>query len=108
MPQINEEGAHRSHVVTLIDRRTLNITGAEDVISFDENSVVIRTTCGVMTIDGEQLRIVKLNADMGATLTAQNNVGPGGVIIEGKIGGVFYVDENTEPKKNGLFGRRQK
>lgn len=108
MPQINEEGARRSHTVTLLDRRTLNITGTEDVISFDENSVVIRTTYGVMTIDGEQLRIVKLNADSGAAPAAQNNVGPGGVMIEGKIGGIFYVDENTEPKKNGLFGRRQK
>lgn len=108
MPQINEEGARRSHTLTLLDRKTLNITGAEDVISFDENSVVIRTTQGVMTIDGELLRIVKLNADPGAGAAAQNNVGPGGVIIEGKIGGIFYVDENAEPKKNGLFGRKQK
>lgn len=107
MAQINEESTRRSHTVTLLDRRTLNITGAEDVISFDENSVVIRTSLGIMTVDGEQLRIVKLNADAGPG-QPQNNLGPGGVIIEGKVGGVFYVDESAEPKKAGMFGRRQK
>lgn len=106
MSQINEESAQRGHTVTLLDRRTLNITGAEDVLSFDENSVIIRTSLGVMTVDGEGLRIVKLNADIGP-VQQQNNVGPGGVIIEGKIGGVFYTDENSESKKVGMFGRKK-
>ncbi|MDD4773974.1 MAG: YabP/YqfC family sporulation protein [Eubacteriales bacterium] len=106
MPQINEESARRGHTVTLLDRRTLNITGAEDVLSFDENSVIIRTALGLMTVDGEGLRIVKLNADAAST-QQQNNVGPGGVIIEGKIGGVFYTDDDSEPKKAGMFGRRK-
>lgn len=103
----NEESARRGHTITLIDRRTLNIRGAEDVLSFDENSVVIRTPLGIMTVDGQQLRIVKLNTDTGPG-QQQNNTDPGGVIIEGKIGGVFYVDEDTELKKTGIFGRRQK
>jgi sporulation protein YabP len=104
MPQNNEDG-RRGHTVTLVDRRSLDITGAEDVISFDESSVVIRTTQGVMTVDGEELHIVRLNTGHEAS---QTNMQSGGVIIEGKIGGVFYVDENTEPKKTGFFGRRQK
>lgn len=62
--------------VTLFDRRTLNITGAEDVISSDETGAVIRTSLGIMTVDGEQLRIVKLNADTGSG-QMQNNVNSG-------------------------------
>lgn len=107
MPQTNEESARRPHTVNLTDRKLLSITGAEDVISFDENSVVMRTSQGVMTVDGEELRIVKLNADYVPAQSGSGGNG-GGIIIEGKIGGIFYVDESAPQKKAGLFGRRQK
>ncbi len=88
-PQNEQNRTAPSHTVNISDRRVINITGTDDILSFDENSVVISTVLGIMSIDGSNLRIIKLNTD-----------GDGSLIIEGNIGGVFYVDENSSKKKN--------
>ena len=87
-PQDEPHRNSPTHTVNISERRVINISGAEDVLSFDENSVVISTGLGIMSIDGENLRILKLNTD-----------GDGTLIVEGTIGGVFYVDENASSKK---------
>ena len=44
------------HKLTLTERKTLTLTGVTDVISFDENTVLLTTTLGRLEIQGESLR----------------------------------------------------
>jgi len=98
-----EDSAGRGQNVTLLDRRMINITGVEDVVSFDENSVVMQTVLGLLTVDGEELHIIRLNTE-----GKESPSGEGGVMIEGKIAGVFYVDDALSGKGTGWFRRKAK
>ncbi|MBR4293353.1 MAG: YabP/YqfC family sporulation protein [Clostridia bacterium] len=98
MPQyLSNEANNASHKITLTHRCALEIEGAGDVLSFDENSVVLKTSCGLLTIDGENLHIIELGG---------KNSG-GQLRIEGNIAGIFYVDDDEREKK-GLFGRSKR
>ncbi len=76
----------------MTDREEAIISGVEEVISFDENCVVLRTACGILSIDGKDMRVVNLNTDTGE------------INISGVIDGVIYP-ENTQ--KSGFFFRRK-
>ncbi len=80
------------HSLTLEDRRKLDLSGVDDVLGFDESSVLLRTSAGMLTVEGEQLHIRHMSVDCGE------------LSIEGKINGLIYVDKTT--RKNGLFGKR--
>ncbi len=73
-------------------RQNIKINGVEDVISFDEGEVVLQTSCGGMTVEGEGLHIGVLNVDQGV------------VEVDGRIDGVYYFDNTLQKKK--LFGKR--
>jgi len=94
-----------NHTITLIGREKLFVTGVDDVDSFDENCVVMRTPLGVLSIDGSELHIIRF----GASGTNSEFVGDriaeyADLILEGHIGGVFYIDDSSEKKKH--FFRR--
>lgn len=72
----------------LENREKLTVTGVVDVLSFDDQIVIIETQLGLLTIKGEELRINKLSLD---SLE---------VIIEGQIFNLGYSDESIN-KKNG-------
>lgn len=72
----------------LENREKLTITGVEDVLSFDDQIVIINTQLGLLTIKGDDLRINKLNLDSSE------------VVIEGEIFNLGYSD-NDIGKKNG-------
>lgn len=99
MPQINtgdnpqrKSGTSRVGDVTVTAREKITVTGVEEVISFDEGSVIMATTGGTLTVDGEGLNVTKLD------LTG------GEVVICGHFIGMYYIDPR---KKSGrrLFGR---
>ena len=59
-----EEGTDNrlgSHALKLDERKYLSVTGVNHVDGFDEHTVVLVTTYGVMTIHGSELNINKLN-----------------------------------------------
>ena len=74
-------------------REGIRIDGVSDVISFDEGGAMLETTCGRMAIEGENLHVTVLN------------ITDGKVEIDGKINGVYYID-NKPVAKRGLFGKR--
>ncbi len=93
---INEtRNAQTRQCLHLCDRRTLTVSGTEDVIAFDESTVTLRTALGDLHVDGSELHIVSLNA----------GEEKGTILIEGNIAGLFYEDE-SQRRKTGLFGRR--
>lgn len=85
-----ENGAAPHHVV-LEERKRLTVSGVEDVERFDENTIVLSTTQGAMTVSGENLHIEKLSLD------------GGDLKVEGDIESLIYEDGQGE--RGGFFSR---
>ena len=73
----------------LENREKLNITGILDVLSFDDQIIIVETTLGLLTIKGEDLKINKLNIETSD------------LIIEGLINNLAYSGNSDSPKKSG-------
>ena len=78
--------------IILENRNKLTVSGVKDVLSFDDQVVMIATDLGLLTVKGEDLKINKLNID-----TSE-------VKVEGKINNLSY-SENTLKSEGGLFGK---
>ena len=78
--------------IVLENREKLSISGVKDVLSFDDQVVIIETELGLLTIKGENLKINKLSID-----TSE-------VIVEGNMNSLSY-SENHSKSENGLFGK---
>ncbi len=52
-----------THLLSMENRNHLNATGVLDVDRFDERCVVLLTTQGVLTVEGEDLHINRLNVE---------------------------------------------
>ena len=68
----------------LENREKLTITGVLDVLSFDDQVVIVETDLGLLNVKGEGLRINKLSID-----TSE-------VIVEGEIYNLAYSDKKTD------------
>lgn len=73
----------------LENRGKLSISGVLDVLSFDDQVVIVETELGLLTVKGENLRINKLSID-----TSE-------VIVEGDILSLTYSDNKTSEKSKG-------
>ena len=73
----------------LQNRGKLSISGVLDVLSFDDQVVIVETELGLLTVKGENLRINKLSID-----TSE-------VIVEGDISSLTYSDSKTLEKSKG-------
>lgn len=51
--------------LALEDRKKLAVTGVEDVESFDDAQIVMRTACGDLVVRGSGLKIDRLSTDTG-------------------------------------------
>lgn len=54
-----------SHKVELYNREKGTLTGILDVISFDENTIVLDTDMGLLTIKGKDLHVSRLTLEKG-------------------------------------------
>ncbi len=69
----NEYPGTLPHSLNLEERHRLAVTGVSEVLSFDENQVVMDTALGLLTVDGEQLHVEKLSLDVGE-LTLEGSI----------------------------------
>lgn len=76
----------------LENREKLNVSGVNDVLSFDDQVVIMETELGLLTIKGENLKINKLNID-----TSE-------VIVEGSINNLAYSDHQAK-SEGGILGK---
>lgn len=84
----------RNHSVLMENREKVTISGVQDVDSFDEESVVLVTEIGVITLRGMDLHISKLNLEDGQ------------LIVEGDIIDLQYSEHDGYHHKGaGFFGR---
>lgn len=80
----------RAHTVHIDSCQLLSVTGVKDVVSFNEQEVLLLTEGGELAISGEELHITKLNLDDGV------------VALEGEIISLDYDDPQV---KGSLFKR---
>lgn len=55
----------RPHKVIIQNRQTGSLTGIRDVVSFDENQVILDTDLGLLHIKGKGLHISRLTLEKG-------------------------------------------
>ena len=80
------------HRVVMEGRQSLRVSGVEDVESFDDDTVVIYTVDGTMTVKGMDFRINKLSIEDGE------------LEIDGDVDSILYSDSRKE-EHGGFFGR---
>ena len=73
----------------LENRGKLSVSGVVDVLSFDDQVVMIDTELGLLTVKGENIRINKLSID-----TSE-------VIVEGDISSMAYSENKNNDKTKG-------
>lgn len=79
------------HNCILEDRRTLSVSGVNDVGSFDEQAIVASTDLGELTIRGDKLHITRLSLEIGE------------LQVEGNIAALTYQD--IAPKGTSFWGK---
>ncbi len=77
----------------LENRGKLSISGVLDVLSFDDQVVILETELGLLTVKGENIRINKLSID-----TSE-------VIVEGDISSLAYSDKENEKIKGNFMSK---
>ena len=79
--------------LVLENRNRLNISGVLDVLSFDDQTIIVETELGLLTVKGEDLRINKLSID-----TSE-------VIVEGEIISLTYSSKDLNKKNESFLGK---
>ena len=81
----------KKHALSVVARGQASISGVTEVDSFDEHGVILKTDCGEMTVEGEELHVGALD------------IARGEVEITGRICAIYYSD--AAPVKRGLRAR---
>lgn len=85
-----------THAVTLESRQRASLSGVMDVMSFNEQEIMLKTTDGDISLLGEGLHIAHLSLEEGR------------LVVEGEIAGIEYAMPTVSHIKSssgGLFAR---
>ena len=82
----------KPHSISWKDRTQGSVTGVTDVLSFDENCVVLETEQGLLTVKGKNLHIGRLMLDQGE------------VEMEGTVDSMVY--SGSSPARKGNLVKR--
>ena len=83
-PQTQTSPRKKTHRLLADDRGDITVSGVTEVLSFDDENVRLVTTCGILNLEGQGLRIHVLNT------------GEGTVAVTGQLNGVLYEDPAGE------------
>lgn len=87
---MNDRVIKMPHSIIVEDRKKMTVSGVSNVESFDEQSVILNTDLGEMTVRGDSLSIGKLNTETGE------------VAIAGNINALAYTNDSTS---TGFFSK---
>ena len=87
MDRENSAVSNYNHSISLLERKTLVITGVKKIENFDNLHFLLETTMGFMVVKGEGLELIKLD-----TLA-------GNVTIKGTINSIDYILESKKREK---------
>lgn len=79
------------HSVVMEGRKKLSVSGVEEVESFDENTIVMSTSLGVLVVRGEDLHIEALSLEGGE------------LKVEGDLDSLTYEEDGR--REGGFFSR---
>lgn len=88
-----EEKSFKEQNIVIQNREKTVVTGVEDILSFDDELVIMQTNLGMLTIKGQELKMNKLNLDNSE------------LIIEGKTCAIAYSDAVDGNKKQGFMSK---
>ena len=77
----------------LENREKLNVSGVLDVLSFDDQIIIVETELGMLTVKGDNLRINKLSID-----TSE-------VIVDGEIISLIYSTKDLDKKGESFLAK---
>lgn len=82
------------HVVTMRNRKRMDLTSVKSIDRFDQEEFLVRTSQGLLQIQGEELRIVHLDVDKGL------------LTLEGTIRVIQYDEDDSSSRRflHKLFG----
>ena len=90
----NESGINNfNHSISLLEKKTLVITGVKKIDNFDQNHFILDTTMGYMVVKGEALELIKLDTFAG------------NVTIKGTVNNLDYIMENSKKSEDSIFSR---
>jgi len=83
------------HFLKLSNRKSMELSGVSNVITFNEQEIVLETSLGLLFVNGEDLHITLLKLDEGK------------VAMEGSINSVMYKAQGADMKSKGknILGR---
>ncbi len=82
------------HNVTILGRENISVTGVLDVLSFDEENIIMDTEMGVLILRGINLHVNRLNLDKGE------------LDIDGQIESLNYEESGSYAKgKSSILGK---
>ena len=80
------------HTLNMEEREKVRIGGVLEVLSFDEEGIMMETTCGLLMLKGAGMHIGKLDLDAGD------------VIVDGSIDSMTYSDGSLA-EKHSILGK---
>lgn len=81
----------KTHKISVNNRRTCNISGVSDVLSFDVKEVILETEMGMLMMKGAELHVNRLTLEKGE------------IDIEGTIDSITYSEVMSGGKQNDSF-----
>ena len=87
-----EKRKNSRHILHMEEREKVRIGGVVDVMSFDEEGIMMETACGLLLLKGRGLHMGRLDLE------------EGDVAVEGSIESITYSDGNFAEKQS-LFGK---
>lgn len=88
---MDEKPGIRPHACFLQNRAAANLTGVREVVSFDENQVVMDTDMGLLTLKGKDLHVSRLTVEKGE------------VDVEGTVDSLTYSSNEAYHKSGQNF-----
>ena len=85
-----EENIRSNHNIIVEDRKKMTLTGVKDVLSFDDETFVLDTSLGKMTVKGSGLHIINFDTKSGD------------FSAEGKLYAMVYT---SDEKSGGFISR---
>jgi len=90
---MDENKYDKVHNVIMEDREHLSVSGVTDVNEFNEAVIVLETSMGVLTVEGENLKISQLSIETGE------------MKIDGSVNSVVYSDDDVRRVHTSLWAR---
>jgi len=83
-----------SHKILVQGRKSMELTGVKDVVSFDAKEVVLNTTMGALIIRGNDLFVKRLTVEKGE------------IDLDGQVDSLVYADKPGKAGDGDSFLKR--